>query len=501
LGNPLDDSLPELTRLVDRLARKARTPTNAEQTETGPAKVELIRSAIGATSVAYVGRADSAHGGAANFVAIDATDGFRLDDFQPVLWAADSEGSPSPDRRAFGYTVREGEQALWCVPLGRHNQQSQFLIVVDPPAWLEKLGQMAAKVLQTIWGTGFAVSPAEAEVHVLTALRGAFGRLPEKLFRRSRDLYCEVLNGLRIVFQPIVTIGESPKQVGIHSYEALARRSVAEQSAPVPLLELAHTWGDHFVVERDKIILGKALTAYALAHGRSTWNQEIPKPVSVNVSVRSLLDDSYIDTLRQLITQLELPPHVITLEISERDAIEPWNGEHWEGAHHSFFNKRLVQVAQDLEVSFALDDFGTGHASLDRMSGLTITHIKIDRAILFHRQAIEELELVVSIARDAFDRGEAHAARPVIVEGVEHDCPVSLNEIYASGIRHIQGYITGQRGAPDLRHLSLEVRKDIAARVRHHLGDVEAAPPGVGRGDPPVAPEPIRAADDAHGER
>jgi EAL domain-containing protein (putative c-di-GMP-specific phosphodiesterase class I) len=207
------------------------------------------------------------------------------------------------------------------------------------------------------------------------------------------------------------------------------------------------------------------------------------------VSVRSLLDDSYIDTLRQLITQLELPPHVVTLEISERDAIEPWNGEQWEGAHHSFFNRRLVEVAQDLEVSFALDDFGTGQASLDRMAGLTITHIKIDRAILFHRQAVEELELVVSIARDAFDRGEAHAARPVIVEGVEHDCPVSLNEIYTSGIRHIQGFITGQRGAADLRHLSLEVRNDIAARVR---GDDDNRPAGITRRDRAAGRDSLR---------
>lgn len=323
---------------------------------------------------------------------------------------------------------------------------------------------------------------------LFTALRGAFGRLPEPIFRRSLDQYCDLLTAVRIVFQPIVRIGESPKHVGIYSYEALARRSTDDQRAPVDLLELARTWGDHFVVERDKIVLSKALTTYTLAHGRSTWNEEMPKPIAVNVSVRSLLDDSYIDT-PTVDRPARTPPECDHLEISERDAIEPWSSEQWEGTHHAFFNRRLVSIAQDLEVCFALDDFGTGHASLDRVSGLTMTHIKVDRAILFHRRAIEELNLVVSIAHDAFDRGEAHTARPVIVEGVEHDCPVSLRDIYASGIRHIQGYITGQRGTADLRHLGLEVRKDIAARVR---GDDEDRPVGIARGDHPTGRDPLR---------
>jgi EAL domain-containing protein (putative c-di-GMP-specific phosphodiesterase class I) len=352
--------------------------------------------------------------------------------------------------------------------------------VVNPPAWLVGLGQPGAKVLQTIWHTDFADDPRESEVQVLTALRATFGRLPDQLFERCLRLYREVLSSIRIVFQPVVTIGESAGQVGVHSYEALARHSLADQSAPFALLQLAHTWGNHFVVERDKIILGKALTSYTLAHASSAWNGDVPKPVSVNVSVRSLLDDTYVETLRQLIDELQLHPNAVTLEISEQDAIEPWAGEQWGEAPLTYFNRRLAAIVGDVGVAFALDDFGTGQASLSRMAELPLTHIKIDRAILHHRQAIQELKLVVAVSRDAIDRGETHTARPVIVEGVDHESPVSLRQIYRAGIRHIQGYITGERGTPDLRLLTAEIRTDIAARVR---GDDENRPTEITRAD------------------
>ncbi|WP_203804431.1 EAL domain-containing protein [Paractinoplanes tereljensis] len=447
LGNPLDRHAPELTRLIRRLAR------------TGPmvGHVERVRSALGAGGVAYLGSGED------GYVAVDATDGFDLDAVRHLLRAARPRG--------FGHTVREGPRRLWCAPLGPASSTARLLAVVDPPEWLVELGQTGAKVLETIWHTTTADSPEESELHFLSALRSVFGRLPDQMFERALDLYREVLESFRIVFQPVVTIGEAWTQVGVHSYEALARRSLDDQRAPVAMLQLAHTWGDHFVVERDRSILGRALTAYKLAHADSPWSADEPKPVSVNVSVRSLLDDSYVDTLRQLISELELDAGAVTLEISEQDAIEPWAGEQWGEAPHDYFNKRLAAIAQDVGVAFSLDDFGVGHASLARMVDLRLTHIKVDRAILQHELATRELELVVAVARQTMD-----APRAVVVEGVDEESLVSLRQIYRSGIRHVQGYITGERGAPELRPLAAEVRKEIAARVR---GDDETRPTSI----------------------
>jgi EAL domain-containing protein (putative c-di-GMP-specific phosphodiesterase class I) len=255
------------------------------------------------------------------------------------------------------------------------------------------------------------------------------------------------------------------------------------------MLQIAHTWGDHFVIERDKIILDKALTAYAHAHDDGPWAQDAPKPIAVNVSVRSLLDDSYIDMLHELITNLHLDANAVTLEISEQDAIEPWAAEQWPEAPHTYFHKRLASLAYRLGVVFAVDDFGSGYASVSRMAELPLTQIKVDRAILHHPQALQELDLVVAVARSAIERGETHAARTVIVEGVDDQSPLTLHQIYSRGIKHIQGYITGERGSPQLRRLSTEARKDIAARVR---GDDEDRPVELAGRNPSGHEYPLR---------
>jgi hypothetical protein len=123
------------------------------------------------------------------------------------------------------------------------------------------------------------------------------------------------------------------------------------------------------------------------------------------------------------------------------------------------------------------------------MAELPLTQIKVDRGILHHRQALHELDLVVAVARDAMDRGETPAARAVIVEGVDDQSPLTLRQIYKRGIKHVQGHITGERGAPELRRLNAEVRSDIAARVR---GDDESRPTGLGRTDRAEEIHPLR---------
>ena len=442
LESPLDRHAPAVKDLVGRLALMARS---AERPAAATSRVEYLLSAVEADAVAYLGYS------AGEVVSIDATSRFDLDALLHLLHI------PEGDPRWFGHLAGDGTRTLWCAPLDRADDKVLLLAVVDPPAWLVQLGQAGAKVLETVWRADFAASPAEAEIQVLTALRAAFGRLPDEMFERCLGLYREVLESFRIVFQPVITIGEKAAQVGVHSYEALARRTLDDQSAPFAMLQVAHTWGDHFVIERDKIILRKALSAYASAHANGPWDTQ--KPVSVNVSVRSLLDDSYVDTLREAIPAFHLDADKVTLEISEQDAIEPWDGEQWPEAPHTYFHKRLAAIVRDLGVAFAVDDFGAGYASLSRMSELPLTQIKVDRAILHHRQAVLELDLVVAVARDTHDR-------VVIVEGVDAESPLTLQQIHKRGIKHVQGHITGERGTPDLRPLTTELRKDIAARVR-----------------------------------
>ncbi len=440
LGSPLDQFEAPITRLIRRIARSAEKPVE---------KVEYLRSALEAESVAYLAYT------AADYTVISATEGFRLGDVQQLLPRDDPEW------------LRHSGGAMLCLPISRAGSQGQLLVVTNPAPHLQAMGELLARILATAWQTDFAGSPAEAEIQTLTNLRETNGRLPARLYERCLRLYREVLESFTIVFQPVVQIGPEPRNVVISSYEALCRRHAADKGAPVAMLRVAHVWGDHFVVERDMIILRKALTAYARAHNEVS--AEMPKPVAVNVAVRSLLSDTYVEALRNAITDAGLPGDSVTLEISEQDEIGPRDGEQWPDKPHVYFNKRLAQIARDVEVAFAVDDFGEDRASLSRVVELPLTQIKVDRAVLDHPLALDELALVVKVAQYARDRGETHAPRVVILEGVEVDSQLTLRQIYRQGIKHVQGYITGEP-AVTLQPLRLDVRKDIAARVKGDQG-------------------------------
>lgn len=455
LANPLDTAAGEILHLIRRLSQYARMPRHAAPRSSGnraeaggaaPSRVEYVRAATEAHSAALL---EYTPGG---FRAIDSTKRFDLDQIRPML---DFPGGAD----WFGHTVRDDHRTVLCLPLRHAEGRSLLLALVDPFAALLALGQPLAKILETVWRTDFAATPDEAEIEVLTALRGAFGRLPGPLYEHCFELYRRVLESCSVVFQPVVTLGKTARRVGVHSYEALARRSPADQRAPVAMLRLAEVWGDRFVVERDRVILRMALRAYAQAHLEGPWRE--PKPVSINVAVRSLLSDAYVEVLRTTIAELGMDPSTVTLEISEQDPIEPRRGEQWAEAPHAYFHNRLAALARDVGVAFAVDDFGEGYASLSRMAELPLTQIKVDRAILHHPLAAKELSLIMDTAGHV-----AHAPRVVIVEGVDDESPLTLRQIYDQRIRHVQGYITRQPAAATLNVLSPEASEHIAALVR-----------------------------------
>jgi EAL domain-containing protein (putative c-di-GMP-specific phosphodiesterase class I) len=131
-----------------------------------------------------------------------------------------------------------------------------------------------------------------------------------------------------------------------------------------------------------------------------------------------------------------------------------------------FFRERLVAIASRLQVNFAVDDFGVDHASLERISKLALTQIKVDRDILHHPRGLDELRLVVEIAQDTLQHGSGPAAREVVVEGFDGLSEVTLKDIYDLGIMYVQGHIAQQPAATQLKALDKNVRRTIAALVR-----------------------------------
>ncbi|GAB3178656.1 EAL domain-containing protein (putative c-di-GMP-specific phosphodiesterase class I) [Micromonospora palomenae] len=455
--NPLDDLSSSISQLLGRLFRSEALLAPRARQAVEATKAEVIRYALDAHSVAVVDFSPS------GIRAMSFTSRFDKDELHPLLELSAADATLARSSSPGHVVSDDAGRRVLCVRLPSPDRP-HTLVIVDPALAALDMGEPLAVMLEAVWSSNLPDDPLLTEMQVMTALRTSFGRLPSSLYEHAFSLYQKLIDSMTVVFQPVVELDVRAAGVCIHSYEALARRRENESVAPVTALQMAHAWGDRFIIERDGLLFAKAVDSYAKADAASPW--EGTKPLSVNVAVRSLLSDAYIAQVARALTDADLKARTVTLEISEHDEIAPGPGEDWMQRPLTYFHQRLTALARQLRISFAVDDFGVGYSSLARMAELPLTQIKVDRAVLHHHLALEELGLVVQVARYASDRGDASSPRPVIVEGFDDDAPVPLKQIYDLGIHHVQGYFCGETASTSLRPLSPTDRERIAAMVR-----------------------------------
>ncbi|GIJ20355.1 EAL domain-containing protein [Micromonospora lutea] len=453
--NPLEDQVNSILQLLARVFRGGSRQPRQQSGHDG--RLEIIRYALDAESAAIVTFTGNSHG------KVNWTQHFDSDFLSPLLELA-TRAAVQYRTTIPGFVVsQDGRRQLFCVPLSYEGDRILTLTLVDPALAQLDMGEPLAVMLRAIWDSNPLDDPVQAEMRVLTALRTSFGRLPVVLYEHAFSLYQQLIGSMTMVFQPVVELDQRPSGVSVQSYEALARRGDQHRGAPLRLLNMAYAWGDRFIIERDALLASKAIHSYAQADADSEWQGT--KPLSINVAVRSLLSDSYLNQVTKALIEASLNPRVLTLEISERDAIEPGPGEQWPQEPLVYFHSRLTKLTTDLKINFAVDDFGVGYASLARMAELHLTQIKVDRAVLHHPMALEELALVVQVAGYARSLGQAPNPRAVILEGFDDESPVRLRHIYELGIHHVQGYFCGQAADPTLRPLQPDVQARIAELV------------------------------------
>jgi diguanylate cyclase (GGDEF)-like protein len=104
------------------------------------------------------------------------------------------------------------------------------------------------------------------------------------------------------------------------------------------------------------------------------WNRmeyPIKINVSINLSPKQFMRENLVERIKQIITEKEISPEQITIEITETATIE--NPD------------KTVDVLQQLKklgVKIALDDFGTGYSSLMYLKKFPFDIIKIDKSFI-----------------------------------------------------------------------------------------------------------------------
>ncbi len=135
------------------------------------------------------------------------------------------------------------------------------------------------------------------------------------------------------------------------------------------------------------------------------WSRETrPLGVSVNVSGKQLADPNFARTVRQALSDAELPPKLLELELTE-SVLSP-NIER---------TTAVVKELHELGIRIAIDDFGTGYNSLATLRSYVVDALKLDMCF------------VADIVKSPVDKAIASAViaaahalgASVIAEGVE----------------------------------------------------------------------------------
>jgi len=221
---------------------------------------------------------------------------------------------------------------------------------------------------------------------------------------------------LRTFFQPIVDLSTG----AIRGLEALARWPAGEHDIPpaqfIPVAEESGLIG-----RLGDLVLRDACRTLSEWRSRGLVSRDVT--VSVNVSVRQIMDSRLVDDVRAALTDSGLGPESLVLEITESTLIENPQAV-----------STVLQELLDLGVTVELDDFGTGYSSLTVLHDFPGHTLKIDRAFVDTMIDRPESETIVrSIVSLAHSLG-----LQVTAEGIEDSD--QLNALTALGCEYGQGY-------------------------------------------------------------
>jgi diguanylate cyclase (GGDEF)-like protein len=128
--------------------------------------------------------------------------------------------------------------------------------------------------------------------------------------------------------------------------------------------------------------------------------------VSINVATTDLLEPGFIELIKGLLKQHDLPGEFIVIEITETTIINDF-----------LKAQAIILQLRDLDIVVSIDDFGAGFTSLAYLSSLAVGELKLDRTFITALSAEgngREMELVRATINLGHDMGLR-----VVAEGIE----------------------------------------------------------------------------------
>ncbi len=223
---------------------------------------------------------------------------------------------------------------------------------------------------------------------------------------------------LALVYQPKISILDG----SVKGFELLLRWNSPEYGhiSPTDFIPIAEASG--LVVPIGIWALEEACKQLR------TWQSKYPEldtiTVAVNVSMRQLLQASFLPEVIAILKSTRVLAHTVELELTETSVMA-----------NPLQTIKTLTALKKLGLRLALDDFGTGYSSLAYLQKLPIDVLKIDKAFVHglgnDSGDAEIVRLILALAQTL--------NLETVAEGVE--TPEHIAELKKMGCYLAQGYV------------------------------------------------------------
>jgi diguanylate cyclase (GGDEF)-like protein len=163
---------------------------------------------------------------------------------------------------------------------------------------------------------------------------------------------------------------------------------------------------------------------HAIAQGARWQNAGLALGLAVNISADDIADLRLDSRIASLLTRHQLPPQLLTVELTESGFIEDPTRA-----------LRMLDAISALGVCLSIDDFGTGYSSLSHLARMPVDEVKIDRSFV---QGLESNPEFAPVVRAAIDMGHGLGLK-VVAEGIETEA--AADRLREFGCDVGQGYL------------------------------------------------------------
>lgn len=154
-------------------------------------------------------------------------------------------------------------------------------------------------------------------------------------------------------------------------------------------------------------------------------------PVAVNISVRQFQDEQFVNSVVEILDEVEFSPRCLDLEITE-------------SIMQNYTESTVIlNELKALGIRLSIDDFGTGYSSLSYLKHLPIDKIKIDKSFV---DDIDQHAIKGAMVKTIIDMGH-NLNFEIVAEGVETEEQVQFLKQNACEIG--QGYYFSRPLPPD----------------------------------------------------